>query len=59
MTEWADSPNVVTRTVRRVIATRPAAWLLARTIHHVDGATPVCLLYTSFSLRRALILAED
>ncbi len=39
MTEWADSPNVVTRTVRRVIATRPAAWLLARTIHYVDGAT--------------------
>ena len=25
--------------VRRVIATRPVAWLLARTIHHVDGAT--------------------
>ena len=39
MTEWADRPNVVERTVRRVIATRPMAWLLARTIHHVDGAT--------------------
>jgi deazaflavin-dependent oxidoreductase (nitroreductase family) len=39
MTEWADRPNVIARTVRRVIATRPAAWLLARTIHHVDGAT--------------------
>ncbi len=33
-----DSPNVVQRIVRRVIATGPAAWLLARTIHHVDGA---------------------
>ena len=39
MTEWADRPNVIARTVRRVIATRPVAWLLARTIHHVDGAT--------------------
>ena len=38
MTEWADTPNVVARTVRRIIATRPVAWLLARTIHHVDGA---------------------
>ena len=39
MTEWADTPNVVARTGRRVIATQPVAWLLARTIHHVDGAT--------------------
>ena len=39
MSEWTDSPNMVARTVRRVIATRPAAWLLARTIHRVDGAT--------------------
>ena len=39
MTGWADRPNVIARTVRRVIATRPAAWLLARTIHYVDGAT--------------------
>ena len=39
MTEWTDSPNVIERTVRRVIATPPAAWLLARTIHRVDGAT--------------------
>jgi deazaflavin-dependent oxidoreductase (nitroreductase family) len=38
MTEWRDSPNPVQRVVRRIIATRPAAWLLARTIHHVDGA---------------------
>ena len=38
MTDWADRPNVVARTVRRVIATRPMAWLLARTIHRVDGA---------------------
>ena len=42
MTEWADSPNVVARTVRRIIATRPVAWLRARTIHHVDVAT-LCL----------------
>ena len=39
MTEWTDSPNIMSRTVRRVIATPPAAWLLARTIHRVDGAT--------------------
>ena len=39
MTEWADTPNIIARTVRRVIATRPAAWLLARTIHHLDNAT--------------------
>ena len=31
--------NPVRGVVRRVIATRPVAWLLARTIHHVDGAT--------------------
>ena len=30
--------SVVRRVVRKVIATRPAAWVLARTIHHVDGA---------------------
>lgn len=39
MTDWADKPNVVARTVRRVIATRPVAWLLARTGHHLDNAT--------------------
>jgi deazaflavin-dependent oxidoreductase (nitroreductase family) len=39
MSEWADTPNVFERTVRRVIATRPAAWLLARTGHHLDNAT--------------------
>lgn len=39
MTEWADSTNVVTRAVRKVVATRPMAWLLARTMHHVDAAT--------------------
>lgn len=33
-----DSPNVVQRAVRRLIATRPAAWTLARTIHHIDAA---------------------
>lgn len=38
MTEWRDSPNSVQRLVRRIIATRPAAWALARTIHHLDGA---------------------
>ncbi len=30
--------NPVRGGVRRVIATRPAAWLLARTIHHIDRA---------------------
>jgi deazaflavin-dependent oxidoreductase (nitroreductase family) len=38
MSTWIDSPNVVQRAVRRIIATRPAAWALARTIHHLDGA---------------------
>ena len=38
MTAWQDSPNVAARAVRRLIATRPATWLLARTIHHVDAA---------------------
>jgi deazaflavin-dependent oxidoreductase (nitroreductase family) len=38
MTEWRDSPNLIQRGVRRIIATRPAAWALARTIHHLDGA---------------------
>jgi len=30
--------SVARRAVRSIIATRPAAWVLARTIHHVDGA---------------------
>ena len=47
MSEWADTPNVIARTVRRVIATRPMAWLLARTIHHVDGATLLSLIHIS------------
>ncbi len=38
MTEWQDSPNLAARGIRRLIAARPMAWLLARTIHHVDGA---------------------
>jgi deazaflavin-dependent oxidoreductase (nitroreductase family) len=38
MTEWRDSPNPVQRGVRRLIATQPAAWLLAHTVHHADGA---------------------
>ncbi|CUS04453.2 conserved protein of unknown function [Candidatus Promineifilum breve] len=32
------SPNPVQRTVRRIIATRPVTWLLARTIHRIDAA---------------------
>jgi deazaflavin-dependent oxidoreductase (nitroreductase family) len=36
--EWTDSPNLIQRGVRRLIATRPAARALARTIHHIDGA---------------------
>jgi len=39
MSTWTDSPNIIQRGVRRLIATRPAAWALARTIHHIDGAT--------------------
>ena len=31
--------NSIQRIVRKVVATRPMAWLLARTIHRVDGAT--------------------
>lgn len=38
MSDWADSPNAAQGVVRRIIATRPAAWALARTIHHLDGA---------------------
>lgn len=38
MTTWTDSPNIAQRAVRRLIATGPATWLLAHTIHHVDGA---------------------
>jgi len=38
MNDLAISTNPAQRLVRRVIATRPAAWLLARTIHHLDRA---------------------
>ncbi len=38
MSDWTDSPNAAQGVVRRIIATRPAAWALARTIHHLDGA---------------------
>ncbi|MBP6016997.1 MAG: nitroreductase family deazaflavin-dependent oxidoreductase [Candidatus Promineofilum sp.] len=33
-----DSPNPVQHFMRGLIATRPAAWLLANTIHHLDQA---------------------
>ena len=38
MNARAASPNFAQRTVRRLIATRPAAWALSHTIHHIDGA---------------------
>lgn len=38
MNARAASPNFAQRTVRRLIATRLAAWALAHTIHHIDGA---------------------
>lgn len=38
MSDWTDSPNAAQGVVRRIIATRPAAWALARTIHHLDRA---------------------
>ena len=38
MSQWSDRPGGIQRAVRRVIATRPVTWLLARTIHHVDAA---------------------
>lgn len=38
MSHLTESTNPAQGIVRRVIATRPAAWLLARTIHHLDGA---------------------
>jgi deazaflavin-dependent oxidoreductase (nitroreductase family) len=31
-------PNVVQRALRLVVASRPGAWLLARTAHHLDRA---------------------
>lgn len=39
MSNQPDSPNPAQRLVRRVIATRPVAWTLARTMHHIDAAT--------------------
>mgnify|MGYP003618278114 CR=1 FL=1 len=38
MTSWNDSPNPAQRATRRLIAARPVTWLLARTMHHLDGA---------------------
>ena len=38
MSEWTASPNAAQKVVRQIIATRPAAWALARMIHHLDGA---------------------
>lgn len=38
MSAWTDSPNIVQRGVRRLIATGPMTWLLSHTIHHIDGA---------------------
>jgi deazaflavin-dependent oxidoreductase (nitroreductase family) len=37
MSTWVDSPNIVQRGVRRLIGTRSMAWVLARTMHHIDG----------------------
>lgn len=38
MTRPSDSPNFVQRISRRVMATRPVTWVLARTFHHIDAA---------------------
>lgn len=38
MSAQTDTPNIVQRINRRVMATRPVTWVLARTIHHVDAA---------------------
>ena len=38
MSTWTDSPNIAQQTVRRLFATRPVAWLSARTVHHIDAA---------------------
>ena len=37
MTAHTDTPNVVQRAVRRLIATRPMTWMLDRTMHHIDA----------------------
>ena len=33
-----DRPNAAQRGMRRLIATQPVTWLMARTIHHIDAA---------------------
>ncbi|MBP9503438.1 MAG: nitroreductase family deazaflavin-dependent oxidoreductase [Candidatus Promineofilum sp.] len=38
MSTWTDSPNIAQQAVRRLFATRPVAWLSARTVHHIDAA---------------------
>jgi deazaflavin-dependent oxidoreductase (nitroreductase family) len=38
MSTWVDSPNIVQRAVRRLIATRPVTWALSHTMHRLDGA---------------------
>ena len=38
MDNWHDSPNMAQRATRRLIATRPVTWLLARGMHRLDGA---------------------
>lgn len=38
MNENDDSPNPLQRGVRRLMDTRPAVWVMSRTIHHVDSA---------------------
>lgn len=38
MIPWNDAPNIVQRATRRLIAARPATWLLARLMHRLDGA---------------------
>ena len=37
MIPWNDAPNIVQRATRRLIAARPATWLLARLMHRLDG----------------------
>lgn len=36
MSSWVDDPNIIQRGLRRLIATRPTAWVLAHTAHRVD-----------------------
>lgn len=36
MSQWTDSPNIIQRANRKVMALQPVTWILSHTVHRID-----------------------